>query len=210
MMSDWIDISQALNTKTVGWPGDTSFSYNLSCTKAESGSVNVGNIKMSTHFGTHIDAPFHFDDHGKKVHELDLDIYIGPALIIEWKGNGTLKAADFKNIEFGETSRVLIRTNSWKDRSAFPQSIPSIDLGLPKFLAEKGIRLLGLDLPSVDQLDSKDLQSHHELAKNGIHILEGLVLENIELGWYELSALPLSLTGADGSPVRAVVRKLSK
>jgi len=209
-MSDWIDISQALNSQTVEWPGDTRFAYNLSCTKAESGSVNVGQFIMSTHFGTHIDAPFHFDDYGKKVHELDLDIYIGPALLIEWNGSGTLKASDFKEVEFGEVSRVLIRTNSWTDRSVFPQSIPTIDLGLPKFLAEKGVRLMGLDLPTVDQLDSKDLPSHHELAKNGIHILEGLVLENIELGWYELSALPLSLTGADGSPVRAVIRKLIK
>ncbi|MEH7290877.1 cyclase family protein, partial [Priestia megaterium] len=76
-MSKWIDISQPLDEKTAGWPGDTPFSYEVNWSKEETGSVNVGKITMSIHTGTHIDAPFHFDDNGKKVIDLDLDLYIG-------------------------------------------------------------------------------------------------------------------------------------
>ncbi len=81
-MGDWIDISQVLNDKIPVWPGDTPFEYKVSWGMEESGSVNVGQVTMSTHTGTHIDAPFHFESDGKKVIDLDFNLYIGPALVI--------------------------------------------------------------------------------------------------------------------------------
>lgn len=207
-MRPWIDISQRLIPTIPVWPGDTPFSYQLSWTKAESGSVNVGKITMSTHTGTHIDAPYHFDENGKKVIELDINLYIGVARLIVLKGIERISSDVFKNHQLEGVSRLLIRTDAWRDKSAFPMSIPYIDPELAPFLANHGIKLLGLDIPSVDPLDSKELPAHHSLTQHGVHILEGLILDELAEGEYELIALPLPLAEADGSPVRAVLREI--
>jgi arylformamidase len=207
-MSSWIDISQRLNDNVAVWPGDTPFSFNLSWNKKDSGSVNVGQVTMSTHTGTHIDAPFHFDDEGKRVIDLDLDLYIGPATVIHLGNKKSIGIKDISAFNLQGVTRLLIHTGAWQSRSTFPESIPHIEKGLALYLSELGVRLIGLDLPSVDPLDSKELNAHHELNQHGIHILEGLVLDQVEAGDYELAALPLPLEEADGSPVRAVLRKV--
>lgn len=207
-MGNWMDISQVLNDKIPVWPGDTPFEYKVSWGMEESGSVNVGQVKMSTHTGTHIDAPFHFESDGKKVIDLDLNLYIGPAMVIHVPKPESIGIKELEGIELQGVKRLLIRTDSWTDKTVFPEAIPHIEPEFAAYLAEKGVQLLGLDLPSVDPLDSKELPAHHELNNKGIHILEGLVLHKIEPGEYELAALPLPLEQADGSPVRAVIRKI--
>jgi arylformamidase len=207
-MKQWIDISQPLDERTAVWPGDTPFSFRLSWTIQESGSVNVGQITMSTHTGTHIDAPYHFDDEGQRISQLDLDLYIGPALVIHLPGTNSIGLKEMAKVELRGITRLLIRTDAWKDRRVFPEEIPFLEPGLASYLAEKGVRLIGIDLPSVDPLDSKELLAHHQLSGYGIHILEGIVLDHVLPGTYELIALPLALVQADGSPVRAVLRAL--
>jgi len=207
-MSDWIDISQRLDEKVAVWPGDTPFSYKLTWNKEESGSVNVGQIIMSTHTGTHIDAPFHFDHNGKKVIDLNVNLYIGRSRVIHLPNKSSIGVKELSDFELTGITRLLIRTDAWTDRRHFPVDIPRIEPELASYLSKFGVRLIGLDLPSVDPIDSKELSAHHELANHGIHILEGLVLDNITPGDYELAALPLPLAEADGSPVRAVVRKI--
>ncbi|MCG7315045.1 arylformamidase [Priestia flexa] len=206
-MNKWIDVSQLLSNKVACWPGDTPFSYRVSWSKEESGSVNVGEITMSVHTGTHIDAPFHFDSEGKKVKDLDVNLYIGEAKVVHLHNPSSISVEELKKIDLAGVTRLLIKTGAWTNRETFPTSIPPVDLGVAAYLSNQGVRLLGLDLPSVDSLDSKELAAHHELAAHNVHILEGLVLDAIEEGDYELAALPLSLTEADGSPVRAVLRK---
>jgi arylformamidase len=207
-MSDWIDISQVLNDKIPVWPGDTPFQYMVSWGMEESGSVNVGQVTMSTHTGTHIDAPYHFDNEGKKVIELDFNLYIGPALVVQLQQPTSIGLKELQDVPLQGVKRLLIKSGAWQDKTVFPKSIPHIEPELAAYLAEQGVQLLGLDLPSVDPLDSKELSAHHELNRHGIHILEGLVLDKIEPGEYELAALPLPLEQADGSPVRAVIRKI--
>ncbi|WP_299089066.1 arylformamidase [uncultured Metabacillus sp.] len=207
-MNKWIDISQPLDEKVPVWPGDTPFSNKLITNIEESGSVNVGQINMSTHTGTHIDAPFHFDNEGKKVIDLDVNIYIGKAKVIHLPNISCIGVKELSSLDLNGVVRLLIRTDAWKDRQKFPQTIPYIQPELSKYLSEVGIRLLGLDLPSVDPLDSKELSAHHQLAAHGIHILEGLVLANVLPGDYEMAALPLPLVEGDGSPVRAVLKKI--
>lgn len=114
---------------------------------------------------------------------------------------------DFEGVELTGVRRLLLSTGQWKDHSRFPEWIPAVEPGLAPFLANKGVRLLGIDLPSVEFLDSKELPAHHALSGCGIHILEGLVLDGLEPGLYDLAALPLALEAGDGSPVRAVVKK---
>lgn len=207
-MTGWIDISQRLEEGVPVWPGDTPFSYRLTWSKEESGSVNVGQITMSTHTGTHIDAPFHFDEEGKRVIDLDLDLYIGRARVIHLPDPKQIGIGELQSENLEGVTRLLIRTETWIDRSAFPGAIPPVAPELAPYLAEKGVRLLGLDLPSVDPLDSKELPAHHALTSHGIHILEGIVLDGVDPGDYQLAALPLPLAQADGSPVRAVLRRM--
>jgi arylformamidase len=206
-MNQWLDISQRLNENTPYWPGDTQYSYRLNSSMAEGSSVNVGEIRMSTHLGTHIDAPYHFDENGKKIIELDLDLYIGTATVVKVDAAESIGIKAFEGIELTGVRRLLVATGQWKDLSRFPEWIPPVEPDLAPFLANKGVRLLGLDLPSVDCLDSKELPAHNKLSGCGIHILEGLVLDGLEPGLYDLAALPLALETGDGSPVRAVVKK---
>ncbi|CRK82839.1 arylformamidase [Neobacillus massiliamazoniensis] len=207
-MNTWIDISQRLDKEVAVWPGDTPFRYEVIWSKEESGSVNVGQIKMSIHTGTHIDAPFHFDNNGKKVIDLDINLYIGKARVVHLPNIKSIGVNELSKLDLAGVTRLLIRTDTWKNRYLFPESIPPLEPELAAYLAKLGVRLIGLDLPSVDPLDSKELSAHHELTHNGIHILEGLVLDEVQPGDYELAALPLPLVDADGSPVRAVLRKI--
>jgi arylformamidase len=202
-----IDISRKLGKNVPTWPGDTPFSFQIEWSKADSGSVNVGKVEMSTHTGTHVDAPFHFDDEGKRIYDLDLNLYVGKALIVDMRNKESVGASDFQGVDFQEVERVILRTDSWEDPSQFPESITYLRPDLGSFLGEKGVRLIGVDVPSVDPLDSKELPAHHSLHENGIHILEAVDLQHVEPGLYELIALPLPLVEADGSPVRAVLRK---
>jgi arylformamidase len=199
------DISMLLNKDTAEWPGDTPFDYQVNWSKEESGSVNVGKVETSTHIGTHIDAPFHFDENGKKVHELALENYLLNAVVIDVSGKEMIsrKALDHINIE--NAKAVLFRTSSWQNRSVFPESIPAFDLDIVEWMIDKDIILFGVDLPSVDPITSKILSMHHTLNGAGRYILEGIVLDNVKEGIYELIALPLKIEGADGSPVRAVL-----
>lgn len=206
-MKIW-DISQPLKEGVPTWPGDTPFSFKLNWTKEETGSVNVGSLTLSTHTGTHVDAPFHFDDHGKKMLELQPELYVGDALVVHLEDREMIKPEDLEGYDLGAVERLLIKTGSWTDRSKFPESITYLSEELAPFLKEKGIRLIGVDVPSVDQVDSKDLASHHSLLNNDIHILESLVLDEIDEGIYELIALPLPLEESDASPVRAVLRRI--
>ncbi|SFS54270.1 arylformamidase [Marininema halotolerans] len=207
-MSTWIDISQPLTKDVAIWPGDTPFKCETSFDKTMTGSVNVGSLMMSLHTGTHIDAPYHFDDAGKRVSDLDIAVYGGKAKVIGLpEGTDVICPEILAKEELDGVERLLIHTKGWQDRRKFPDWIPPVDIRLAPWLQERGILLLGLDIPSVDPLDSKDLPAHHALAHHGVHILEGVVLDHVVPGEYELFAFPLALAGADGSPVRAVLRK---
>lgn len=206
--SDWIDISQPLNNEIATWPGDTPFSYEVSWSKEQSGSVNVGKLTMSIHTGTHIDAPFHFDNHGEKVIDLDIHVYVGLARVVDVSGMDSIGMIELEKIDLEGVERLLLRTSSHGKAQEFPETIPYLRSDIAPFLSEKGIRLIGVDVPSVDPLDDKELAAHHQLFKHGIHILENVVLDHVQPGDYELIALPLALTEADGSPVRAVIKPL--
>ncbi|KIL46839.1 arylformamidase [Jeotgalibacillus campisalis] len=208
-MKKIIDISMELSEAAAVWPGDTLFQYEVSWDIEESGSVNVGKIESSTHMGTHIDAPFHFDQAGQKVNELSLDRYISKTAVVDCRGKDKISAVDILPfVTDQEITSVLIKTDYWGDRTVFPETIPTMTEDVPGKLAEKNINLIGVDLPSVDSIDSKELKNHLELHRHDIWILEGIDLKDVSGGVYELIALPLKIVGADGSPVRAVLREI--
>lgn len=204
----WIDISQPLTNSIGTWPGDTPFQFELSFTKEQTGSVNLGSMTTSLHTGTHIDAPFHFDNEGKQVHELDINLYIGPARVIELFDVQTIDVAHLKSFQLEGVKRLLFKTVKGQDTTKFKEKFPLLTPAAVTYLAQQGVQLIGIDAPSVDDITSKELTIHHTLHTNGIAILENIMLTDVTPGEYEFIALPLHIVGADGSPVRAVLRKL--
>jgi arylformamidase len=201
------DISLPLQPGIAGWPGDAPYQWRWSQRKSAGASVNVGCVSLSVHTGTHTDAPYHFADDGKTVEALDLAAYVGPARVVDMRNRPLIRVEDLAWADFAHRPRLLLRTDAWTAYDRFPGQIPVLDADVPAWLASRGVVLLGVDVPSVDPLDSKDLPIHHALGRHGIAILENLRLTDVPPGAYELIALPLKLAGADGAPVRAVLRQ---
>ena len=199
-----IDISRPVGNDTACWPGDTPFAFKLSWKKSAGASVNVGGIACSVHTATHCDAPFHFDSDGRTVDQLPPETFVGPAWVVDVRGTEAWQSR-LEGLDFAGTPRVLFRTGGWPDTSRFPATIPVMERTLPAWLAARGVVLIGVDVPSVDDLDSKTLDNHHALGRAGITIVEGLWLDDVSAGRYEFVGLPLKLLGADGSPLRAVL-----
>jgi len=208
------DISRTLSNELAEWPGDEPFHFQLTKTIAEGQSVNLGTIEMSVHSGTHADARFHFDTNGKSIEKAPLEIYLGRAVVVDLreafsqsKGKHLITIEDFQphSEEIAETSRVLVKTGRWSNSAVFPSEIPVIAADIPAWLQKNGVKLLGLDLPSVDEIDSKSLQNHHALAAAGVAIVESLDLSGAGAGIYDFAALPLKIAGGDGAPMRAVL-----
>lgn len=204
----WIDISQPLDDTLAHWPGDTPFSYKTTFTKEQTGSVNIGQISTSLHSGTHVDAPYHFISDGSKIIDLELDVFIGHARIIDMSSFEKIDQASLHKFDLNGVTRLLVKTSVPNRPGIFPANIPYVTADGAAHLHAQGIRLIGVDVPSVDPLNSKELEGHHALFADNIYILENLMLDNVEDGDYELIALPLPLKEADGSPVRAVIKSI--
>jgi arylformamidase len=212
-MKVW-DISRTLSNDLAEWPGDEPCRFRLTREKTKGASVNLGAISMSVHNGTHADARFHFDTDGESIEKVSLQTYLGRATVVDlWQAFLDSKEKHLITIEdlrpsaeaIAATSRILVKTGRWTDSTVFPKQIPVIAAGVPAWLQKNGVKLLGLDLPSVDEIDSKSLQNHHALAHAGIVIIESLDLSNVASGIYHLAALPLKIAGGDGAPMRAIL-----
>lgn len=212
-MKVW-DISRTLSNDLAEWPGDEPYRLRVTSEKAKGASVNLSAISMSVHNGTHADAMFHFDSDGEPIEKTSLQTYLGRATVVdlaqaflESKEKHLITIEDLRSSAeaIAATSRVLVRTGRWSNSTVFPRQIPVIAADVPAWLQKNGVRLLGLDLPSVDEIDSKSLQNHHALARAGVAIIESLELSNVAPGIYNFAALPLKIAGGDGAPVRAVL-----
>lgn len=212
-MKIW-DVSRTLSNDLAEWPGDEPCRFRLTREKAKGESVNLGAIGMSVHNGTHADARFHFDTNGESIEKAPLEPYLGRATVVnlaqaflDAKEKHLITIEDLRPSaeQIAVTSRVLVRTGRWSDSTIFPDKIPVIAADVPAWLQKNGVKLLGLDLPSVDEIDSKSLQNHHALARAGIAIIESLDLSDVAPGIYHLAALPLKIAGGDGAPMRAIL-----
>jgi arylformamidase len=202
------DISPLLNPGLPVWPGDTPFSVRLTASLAAGGGANVSAFSTTTHVGSHADAPFHTEPGGLTIDRLSLEAFLGPCRVLQVPPVPLLGPEHLPAAAEGDPPRLLLKTGSVADRSRFPERFSALSPELARDLARRGLLLVGLDTPSVDPPGSEDLPAHHALAGSGVVILEGLVLDDVPPGLYELIALPLKLAGLDASPVRAVLRGL--
>lgn len=207
----FIDVSRPLYAGAPHWPGDSDTQHRFTGRIAAGGACNISQLSLSVHNGTHADAPFHYNDRGETIDALAPELFIGPARVIDARGHATFTEKLFAGLtreDLAATPRILFRTDTWTDLATFPTTWPLLDRALPAWLAAQGVKLIALDVPSVDELNNKDMAIHHLLDAANILILESLDLRRVEAGVYELIALPLKLRGGDGSPVRAVLRPL--
>ncbi len=204
-----IDISPPLRIGMPVWPGDTPFDAERSWMMGPGCPVNVSRITLSTHSGAHADAPLHYSADGAPVDGLDLERYVGPCRVIDVRAAGRL--VEPQHIETaldGTPPRVLLRTYTQAPQDRWDSGFTALSARSIDLLAAAGVFLVGVDTPSLDPETSKTMDAHHAVRRHGLSILEGLVLDGVAAGDYELIALPLRLADLDAAPVRAVLRPL--
>ncbi len=203
----YIDISPEISSALSVFPGDVKFRRNIASDMVKGSPVTLSSIETTLHIGAHADGPCHYQKGGEGIGERSLDYYMGSCQVIDVSNlvrrGGTVVSEDFKNFKI-ETSRILIKTDSHL-HNTWSADFVSLSASLMKHLIKSGVKLVGIDTPSIDAADSRELECHQLIAENNMAILEGLDLSYANEGKYQLIALPLKIKNGDASPVRAVL-----
>jgi arylformamidase len=204
------DISQPVRPGIPVWPGDTAFAIERTWVLEGACPVNVSRLTMSTHTGTHADSPLHYHNEGVASADVPLAPYVGPCQVISVPaGSPFVEPSHFSGKLVRGVKRVLFHTYSRFPHERWVTEFTAIHAKAIDALAVQGVVLVGTDAPSLDPQESKTLDAHHAVRRHGLAILEGLVLDGVPDGTYELIALPLKIAGADAAPVRAVLRGIA-
>ena len=197
-----IDLSPPLSPRLAVWPGDVPFSRRTISTPD---GLTISSIVTTLHAGSHADAPLHVTLGAPAIDAVPLETWIGPCQVVEARvgRRGRVRLEDLS--EPPGVPRLLVKTGTFPDRERFTEEFAGLAPSLAAELAARGVVLVGIDTPSVDPWDDSALEAHRALARAGIAWLEGLVLEDVAPGRYDLVALPLRIEGGDASPVRAVL-----
>lgn len=207
MKSTLIDISQPLRSGLPVWPGDPP----LEIARLGEELPSVSHLSLGTHAGTHVDPPAHFIAGAATVDELSLDVLVGDAWLARIGGPGPITAAELERADIPPaTARLLLCTdNASRPATAFDPDYVALAPDAAQWLLTRGVRLVGIDAPSIEPFDSPGEPVHHLLLAAGVAIVEGLVLGHVLPGAYELICLPLLVRGGDGAPARVVLRVLA-
>jgi arylformamidase len=204
------DISPPVHAGSPVFPGDARYEQHWAATLGPGCPVNVSTIRLSPHTGAHADAPLHYDAGGQPIGSVDLAPYLGPCRVVHAIGCGAL--IEWRDIERAIDDslppRVLVRTYERMPVDRWGAGLSAYAPEVVERLADRGVMLIGIDTASIDPAESKTLDAHQAIRRRGLRVLENLVLDEVPEGDYELIALPLKLTTADASPVRAVLRSL--
>lgn len=203
-MARILDISPLISPRIAVWPGDVPFSRIVNCAMELGDNLDLSSITTTLHLGAHADAPSHYLREGCGMADVELSPYLGPCQVVQVS---LPRGARILPHHVGEITspRVLFRTDSFPDPERFNADFNSLSPELIEILHSQGCVLVGLDTPSVDPFESIDLETHQALARTGLCNLEGLMLDQVEAGFYTLIALPLKIEGVDASPVRAIL-----
>lgn len=205
---NFFDITLPISNTILTWPADPPVSIRKTSLISHGDSCNVSELKFSSHCGTHIDAPYHYEENGITVDQIPMDYLIGKATVFEIQNRKKIDLDDLKPLQLKNTQRVLFKTvnSTYWNLSAFQKDFVYITGEASRHLVDCGVKLVGIDYLSVDKFLCTD--THHTLLRNGIVIIEGLDLRKVKAGEYEVIALPLKISGGDGSPARVILRRL--
>ena len=202
------DISSPLSESIAVWPGDTSFRREVSRDHGSGDGYALSSIHATVHAGTHADALRHMLAGAPTIDEMALDYYIGPCQVIHVEATPATAIRPGDLPDATGAPRVLLATGTYPDETRFTEDFAALSVELADRLISQGVRLIGIDTPSVDLFHGDGMAVHHRLATAGVATLEGLRLGHVPPGLYELIAPPLRIVGGDGSPVRAVLRTM--
>jgi arylformamidase len=202
-----IDISPLIDSSIAVWPGDVPFQRSVSLDMTTGANITLSDVRTTLHVGAHTDAPNHYIATGDDIASRSLHYYVGPCTVVQVDGARGRRMVPADVPEVSLAPRVLFRTGSYPDPSQWNEDFASFSPELIDWLHERGVITLGIDTPSVDPFDSKLLEAHQVLARHDMANLEGLVLDHVTPGDYELIAVPLRIRHADASPVRAILRR---
>jgi arylformamidase len=211
MSNDWIDISVPLRNGMVTWPGDAGFERCSTLQIANGDACNLSQISTTAHIGTHMDGPRHYLPGAAGIETMPITASVGRARVIEIQDQEVIPVAELEPHQLAQGDRVLFKTRNsehvWKTDQFLKEYI-HIPPETARYLAERGVQTVGVDYLSVGGFENGGPETHRILLRAGIWIIEGLNLEHVEQGEYELVCLPLKIIGGDGAPARAVLRKL--
>ncbi|NBX36380.1 MAG: kynurenine formamidase [Planctomycetes bacterium] len=213
--TDIIDISPLFSPRLAVFPGDEPIVREVKLDMKRGDNITLSALRATVHLGSHADAPSHYGRDGRAIDEQPLDLYWGPCEVVQVRAgvrppSGRVARAD---LDVGpgwqpRFERLLIATRSYSNPEQWDGSFLGLEPTLVDVLADRGVRLIGIDTPSVDTADSKDLPTHARFLARGVAIIEGLVLRTVTPGDFEFCGLPLRLEGFDGSPIRAALRPM--
>lgn len=211
-MNEWIDITLKLKNGLPPWPGDMPFTRTVASKIGEEGSASeVSVLSMSAHSGTHVDAPRHFIAGGADVAGLGIALLIGDAYVLEASCSaGHISWENLMGRVPDGCTRLLIKTGNaqFGENGAFHEDYRALQSEAAAMLAGRGVRLLGVDAPSIAPYDEPE-GAHRAFFENGGQAaLENVDLGGMAEGWYELVCLPLPVVNGDGAPARALLRRM--
>jgi arylformamidase len=203
------DITPTVSEGLAVWPGDTPPSREVLLDTKAGANLTLSTLHATVHLGAHADAPSHYGADAPSIESCDLDLYLGPCQVVRARVDRGARLPAEAVPDPVRAERVLFATGSFPDPGRFNEDFAALSPELIERLHVSGVRLVGIDTPSVDPFSSEDLPTHQACLERDMAILEGVVLDGVPEGLYELIALPLRLEGFDASPVRAVLRSLS-
>jgi arylformamidase len=202
------DITPPISDRLRVWPGDTLPTREVLCDLKRGDNLTLSTLHATVHLGAHADGPNHYGADAHAIDAMSLDYYLGPCQVMRVAVARGARITPDLLPEPVTQPRLLLATGTFPDPTHFNEDFAALSPELVEALHGKGVKLVGIDTPSVDPFPSKDLPAHHTFLKYDMAILEGLVLAKVPPGVYELIALPLKLVGFDASPVRAVLRTI--
>ena len=208
----WIDVTATVQSGMVHWPGELTVEIEKKSSIEDGDDANVTALSLSAHTGTHIDAPLHFIAKAKDVTQLSLEKLIGLAKVFSIRDTKKITADELRTFDIEPGDRILFKTNnSSKDWAALPflENYVYMDETAASYLRDKGVFCVGVDYLSVAE-KGRGAEVHHILLEKEILIIEGLYLQNVEPGSYEMLCLPLKIQDADGAPARVLLKSIGK
>jgi arylformamidase len=209
----WVDVTAALDPATTPiYEGDAPMTFQFLKDMRKGDPLTLSAYSLGAHSGTHIDAPMHFVLGGAPIDRVPLEPLIGPARVIEIADSvQAIDAAELNRHAWRGAPRVIFRTRSshrgWMKSPSFHRDFAYIAPDAAQLLADAGVLLVGIDYISAEQFGAPEPRTHRILLGQGIPIVEGLALEGVRAGEYDLIVLPMKVAGHDGAPARAVVRR---